>query len=76
MRRQRRAGKALDARNHVPLGAAREGDGDAARTGTTGAADAMDVVLGAARQIEVDHMGHIADVDTACSDVGGDEQSQ
>src|SRR5260221_6321144 len=53
---QRRAGKAFDACDHVTLGATGEGDRDAARASPACAADAVDVILGTAREIEVDHV--------------------
>ena len=43
------------------------------RTGTTGTADAVNVVLGNLGQIEVDHLRQFTDVDTPGGDVGGDQ---
>ena len=44
------------------------------RTGTSGTADAMHVILGRMRQLVVDHAGHFLDVEAARGDVGGDQQ--
>ena len=38
---------------------------------TAGAADAVDIVFRHVRQLEVDHMGQLIDVQAACGDVGG-----
>ncbi len=41
--------------------------------GAAGTADAMDIVFRIERQIEVDHAGHLRDVETARRHVGGDQ---
>ncbi len=61
-RRQQRTVFAADQRNRV-----------AGAAGTTGAADAVHVIFGHVRQVVVDDMRQCVDVDTACGDVGGDE---
>ena len=48
----------------------------AGRTGAAGAADAVDVVLGDVRQLEVDDVRQLVDVDAARRDVGRDEHLQ
>ncbi len=45
-------------------------DGKAFGAGAAGAADAVHVVLGDHRQVEVDHERQLVDVDSACGDVG------
>ena len=47
-----------------------EGDGISALTGTSGTTDAMYVILGIVRNVEVEHLTYIADVDSTCKDVG------
>ena len=38
-----------------------------------GAADAVDIVLGVDRHVEVDDVGHVGDVEAARGDVGRDQ---
>jgi hypothetical protein len=52
-----------------------EGDRLADITGPTGAANAVDVVFGDIRQLIVDHMGELINIEAACSDIGGDENA-
>ena len=53
-------------------GLARAGqrDRDAVATGAAGTADAVDIVLGLARRVEVDHVADAGDVDAARGHVG------
>ncbi len=53
-----------------------QGDGMAAVARPAGAADAVDVVLGLVRQIEIHHMGQLMNVNAAGGDVGGDQHPQ
>ena len=53
-----------------------EGNGDAVRAGARGAADAVDVLLRHVRQVEVDDVGDVVDVDAARGDFGGDENAR
>src|SRR3546814_7469187 len=51
-----------------------EADRLALGAGARGAADAVDILLGNVRNLEVDHMADARHIDTACGDVGRDEQ--
>src|SRR3546814_10013064 len=51
-----------------------EADRLALGAGARGAADAVDILLGNVRDLEVDHMADARHVDTARGDVGRDEQ--
>src|SRR5690606_28081511 len=42
-------------------------------TGAASAADAMDIVVGMPRRVEVEHVADALDVEPACGDVRGDE---
>ena len=53
--------------------ARRERDGDARHAGAAGAADAVDVIVGLPRHVEVDDVADAFDVEPARGDVGGDE---
>jgi len=50
-----------------------EGEGVARRFGATGAADAVDVIFGMLRHVEVNDVADVGDVEAAGGDVGGDE---
>ena len=67
----------LDARFNAPQFAdiARRdiADGHAGGAGATGAADAMNVLVGIAGDIVVEYMGDAFHVNAACGDIGGDE---
>ena len=43
--------------------------------GTTGTADPMDVILGMAGEVVIDHVGDAFHIDSACGDVGCDENA-
>ena len=60
----------------VDIVVAGQGEGLALGADPGGAADAVDVVLGVLRQIEVDDVGDAVDVKTAARDIGGDEDRQ
>ena len=47
----------------------------AGSAGPAGAADAVDIILGDQRQVVIDHLRQIVDIEAARSDVGGDENS-
>src|SRR5262245_5513389 len=51
-----------------------QGEGATLAAGAAGAADAMDIVLGVYRHIEIEHMAHADDVEAAGRDVAGDQQ--
>jgi len=67
--------QALDAAQELRLVHRDEGDGLARRTGPAGPADAVDVVLRVPRQLEVNHVRQILDVEAAGGDVGRDEDA-
>src|SRR5260221_176470 len=75
---------ALDLAGHEPLNGghqrtvfvADEGDGFALGAGTAGAADAVHIVLGHMRQVEVDHVGQGLDVEAARGDIGRHQHAQ
>ena len=71
--RDRGAQHALDLTEELQLIDADQRDGVARRAGTAGPADAVDVVLGHHRQLEVDDVGQAVDVEAARGDLGGDE---
>ncbi len=56
------------------VAAAREAHGQARGAGTAGAADAVHVVLGIERNVEVEDRGHVLDVEAAGRDVGAHQQ--
>ena len=59
----------------LPVVRRRERDRDAVGAGAAGAADAVHVVFGALRQIEVDDVRDAGDVDAARGDVGRHQQA-
>ena len=71
--RDRCAQDALDLAEELQLIDADQRDGVARRAGTPRPADAVDVVLGDHRQLEVDDVGQAVDVEAARGDLGGDE---
>ena len=70
------AGQLLDGFKHFLFGFVHQGNGDAVRACPTGAPDAVDVVFGLGRQFVVDDEGQLGDVQSACGNVGGDEDAQ
>ena len=65
--------RSVDAIEKIFFFRSNEGDDVSGCTGARGTAGAMDVVVGAARHIEVDNMRDTADVETASGYVGGDQ---
>jgi hypothetical protein len=55
-RRDRMTGQGLDRLDREPVGRCRNGEGMARLASAPGAPDAMDVVLGVVRHIEIEHM--------------------
>ena len=72
--RDRPAGRPLDVAEQAQLARLGERDRDALAPGPADAADAVDVGVGRRRHVVVDDVGQLVDVETACGDVGGDEQ--
>jgi hypothetical protein len=52
-----------------------QADGEPAFARAAGAADAVGIVVGGARQVVVDHCRQLLDVQPACRNVGGDHHS-
>ena len=44
--------------------------------GAAGAADAVDVIVGVARRLVIEHMADVGNVEPARGDVGGDQELQ
>src|SRR5271169_2457778 len=65
--------KTLDVGQRDRVLLAAETDGVAGGAGARRASDAMHVVLGIVRQIEIEHMADVGNVQAARSDVGGDQ---
>ena len=70
------AGQLFDGFKHFLLGFVHQGNGDTVRARPACASDAVDVVFGLGRQFVVDDEGQLGDVQTACGDVGGDEDAE
>ena len=66
-------GQFLDRRDRFGILGRRQGDRDALHPGAAGAADAMDIIVGLPRHVEIDDMADAFDVESARRDVGGDE---
>src|SRR5262249_31188844 len=64
----------LDRRDAPAIGGRHDGDGGAAASGTPGAADAMDVIVGVVRDVEVEDVADGGNVEAARSHVGGNQQ--
>ena len=69
-------GQLFDGFKHFLFGFVHQGNGNAVRACPTGASDAVDVVFGLGWQFVVDDKGQLGDVQSACGDVGGDEDAQ
>src|SRR5450830_1479273 len=65
--------EAFDVVQHVALVDAHQRHGRAGCTGAAGTADTVNVVFRHVRQIIVDHVRQLIDVDAACCDIGGDQ---
>ena len=72
-KRDRGADDLLDLPHVLPLVGGGEGDGVAGLSGAACPPDAVDVVFGVVREVEVDHQFDACDVDAACGDIGGDK---
>src|SRR5690606_19902754 len=70
---ERDLGQALDVAQVIALVLGAEADRHALAAGARSTADAVDVLLGHVRQLEVDDVADARDVDAACSDVGRDQ---
>jgi len=75
MGRDRLAGVTLDIAQLLEIIRRGERNGDAFGARTAGAADAMHIIFGAFREIEVDDMRNAGDVDAACGHVGRHQQA-
>src|SRR5262252_1639356 len=64
----------LDRRDASAVGGRNDGDGGAAPSGASGAADAMHVVVGVMRDVEVEDVADRGNVEAARGDVGGNQQ--
>ena len=73
-RLDRLPGHALEVAEHPVLARLRERDRHAGTAGAPSAADAMHVRVGGVRHVVVHHVRHVLHVESACRDVGGDEQ--
>ena len=70
-----RAHQALDRQKMRPLARVAEGERRAACACARGAADAVNVAFRLVGQLVVDHMGDIGNIDTACGDIGRNENA-
>ena len=61
----------FNATHHASIIVGRQGKGVAGASGATGPADAVNIGLGSVRDIIVDHMGYLGNIDTAGSDISG-----
>lgn len=68
---QRGAQDAFDAAHHAAIFVSRQGKGVARAGGPAGATDAVDIGIGRVRDVIVDDMGYLGDVDAAGRYVGG-----
>ena len=64
----------LDRLDEAAIFGCREGEGAALASGAAGAADAVDVILGVDRHVEIEDVRHALDVEAARRDVAGDEE--
>ena len=67
------AGQLLDILDVLGILAGDQRIGDAGRAAAAGAADAVDVIVGMPRRVEVEDVADALDVEPARGDVGGDE---
>ena len=68
------ADQLLDCRDASGVGGRNDGDRGAAASGAPGAADAMHVVVGVMRDVEVEDVADGGNVEAACGHVGGNQQ--
>ena len=66
-------GQLFDLRQLLPVGRSNKRDGTTRRTGTTGAADSMNVVLGNHWQIKIDYVADIFDVESPSCNISCDQ---
>src|SRR5262249_60643245 len=66
----------LDRRDASAVGWRDDGDGGATPSGASGAADAMHVVVGVMRDVEVEDVADRGDVEGASGHVGGGQQRE
>src|SRR5215831_7048128 len=64
----------LDRRDASAVGGRDDGDGGAAASGASGAADAMHVIVGVMRDVEVEDVADGGNVEAARGHVGGNQQ--
>src|SRR5260370_30444789 len=64
----------LDRGNALAVSGRNDSDRGAASPGAPGAADAVDIIVGMVRDIEIEDMAHLQNVEAPRGDVGGDEQ--
>src|SRR5262245_31296423 len=63
-----------DGLNEFAVIRCRQSEGAALAPGAAGAADAVDIILGMDRHVEIEHMAHADDIEAAGRDVAGDQQ--
>ena len=68
------ADQLLDLGDRLAVGRADDGDRGAGLAGAAGAADAVDVVVGMMRDVEIEDVADVGNVEAAGGDVGGDQQ--
>ena len=68
------ADQLLDRRDALLVGRRDHGDGGAAAPGAPGTADAVDVVVGMVRHVEIEDVADGGNVEPARGDIGGDQQ--
>ena len=68
------AGQFLDGVQVLAVLGRGDGEGPAWATGPPGAADAVDVILGMGRHVEIEDVAHFRDVEAAGGDVGTDQK--
>src|SRR5437773_59858 len=66
----------FDRTQRIALGRIAERNGDAAAAGTRRAADPVDIGFRDVRQLEIDDVGHVVDIDPACGNVGCDKNAR
>src|SRR5258706_3270024 len=70
------ADERLNFRQRYRVFLAAEADGIAGGAGAGGAADAVDVVRGVLRQVVIEHVADVGNMQAARGDIGGDEHRQ
>ena len=68
------ADQLLDLGDRLAVAGADDGVGGAGLAGAAGAADAMHVVVGVMRDVEIEDVADVGNVEAAGGDVGGDQQ--